>query len=31
VDGRTVRVGGNSAARADALERIDQFLRQHLD
>jgi dienelactone hydrolase len=31
VDGRTVRVGGNSAARADALMRIDQFLRQHLD
>ncbi len=31
VDGRSVRVGGNPAARADALGRIDQFLRQHLD
>jgi dienelactone hydrolase len=30
VDGRTVRVGGNSAARADAMERIDQFFRQNL-
>jgi dienelactone hydrolase len=31
VDGRSVRIGGNPAARADALGRIDQFLRQHLD
>jgi dienelactone hydrolase len=31
VDGRSVRVGGNPAARADALGRIDQFLRQYLD
>lgn len=31
VDGRSVRVGGNPAARADALARTDQFLRQHLD
>ena len=31
VDSRSVRVGGNPSARADALGRIDQFLRQHLD
>lgn len=31
VDGRSVRVGGNPAARSDALVRIDRFLRQHLD
>lgn len=31
VDGRSVRVGGNSAARADALARMDRFLRQYLD